>query len=188
MTIARLPLLLIVLSVAAVATPRIAVAGPFTDDLSKCLVSKTSPEDKTALVQWIFTVIALHPSVADIAKVPDAKREAATRKAAALFEVLVTDRCLAQAQQAIKFEGTSAFEASFKVLGEIAAGGLFADPAVAAGSAQMASYLDEKKIAAAFAAPAAMPAAASNATPAAAPSTAPTAMRADAPAAKPSGK
>ncbi len=177
MTLVRTSLLLLALSVVAMTTPRTAVAGPFTDDLSKCLVTKSTPADKVVLVQWIFSVVTLHPSVAEIATVSDAKREAAARKAAALFEVLLTDRCLAEAQQAVKFEGSAAFAASFKVLGEIAATGLFSDPKVGAGSEKMASYIDSAKLDAAFAgvvAPAAPATPAAPAAPAAA-SAAPTA-------------
>jgi len=44
-------------------TSRFAAAGPFADDMAKCLVNSTSPADRTLLVKWIFSVIALHPDL-----------------------------------------------------------------------------------------------------------------------------
>ena len=130
--------------------PTPAVAGPFTDDLSKCLVSKTTPDDKIVLVRWIFATMALNPSVGEMASVSEVKRVDVTKQAAALFETLLTDRCLPEAQKASKYEGSTAFEASFRVLGEIAAAGLFSDPKVREASSQIAKYLDGKKLESAF--------------------------------------
>ena len=144
------PLVLAGVIAGTLCAPRVATAGPFIDDLSRCLVTKSTEADKMVLVQWIFSMIALHPGVASMSEISDAQREELSRKGGKLFEVLVTDRCKAEAQLAVKHEGAKAFEASFKVLGEIAAGGLFADPSVAAGSEKLASYIDEKKLAEVF--------------------------------------
>jgi len=63
-----LPLLAWAVSLFLLASP--AVAGPYSDDLAKCLVRSTTPEDKTLLVQWMFATMALqrelfaHPDVA----------------------------------------------------------------------------------------------------------------------------
>jgi hypothetical protein len=34
-----------------------ALAGIYTDDLSRCLVEKTTTEDKTTLVQWMLKIM-----------------------------------------------------------------------------------------------------------------------------------
>jgi hypothetical protein len=157
------PLALATLLGGLVLAPRVAIAGPFIDDLSRCLVNKSSDQDKTVLMQWMFSAMALHPSVASMAKVSDAQREELSKKAAGLFQVLLTERCKPEAQLAVKNEGSDAFSASFKVLGEIAGTGLFSDPAVTAGAEKLGTYLDDKKLKDTFQAPAA--AAAPAATP-----------------------
>jgi len=47
-------------------------AGPSTDALSACLVKSTTADDHIALVDWIFTMIARHPSVASMVTISDA--------------------------------------------------------------------------------------------------------------------
>lgn len=40
-----------------------ALSGPFSDDLSRCLLKKTNDTDKVLLMQWIFVAISKHPDV-----------------------------------------------------------------------------------------------------------------------------
>lgn len=120
----------------------IAQAGVYTDDFSKCLVSSASADDQMALVQWIFSAMALHPGVKQYANISDAGRAAIDKKASALFSRLVTVDCHSQAVAALKYEGTSSLEAAFKVLGEVATRGIFSDPAVEKGMNGLASGLD----------------------------------------------
>jgi hypothetical protein len=37
-----------------------AVAGPYGDDMAKCLVKAASPDDQTVFIKWLFAAIALH--------------------------------------------------------------------------------------------------------------------------------
>lgn len=39
-------------------------AGLYADDLSRCLVDKTTTEDKNTLVRWVISTTTLHPAVA----------------------------------------------------------------------------------------------------------------------------
>lgn len=123
-----------------------ALAGPYTDDLSKCLVAKTTSDDKNRLMAWVFAAIALNPSVAPMASVTPAQRTAINADMARLFEALMTDTCRGEAQAAVKYEGKSAIEASFTVLGQVAGRELFASPAVAQGLAELDSLIDKKKM------------------------------------------
>ena len=36
-------------------------AGPFTDEFSRCIVTKTTSQEKTDLVKWIYVTISFHP-------------------------------------------------------------------------------------------------------------------------------
>ena len=137
-------LLAAALSAAAVSTP--AFAGPYADDLAKCLVSSTTSDDKAALVKWIFAVAALHPAVAPLAQISDQEREGLSRNGAALFQRLMTETCRAQTQQALQYEGPSTIEYSFGVLGQVAMRELFSNPKVAQGLAQLGSYFDKSKL------------------------------------------
>lgn len=134
-----------VLGIAIVqATP--AHAGPYADELSKCLVRSTSSDDKALLVQWIFAIMVLHPQVSRLATVSDAQRAELSKGAAALFQNLLTRSCLSETREALKYEGNSTIEASFRVLGQVAARELFANPKVAAGMADFTKYIDQKSL------------------------------------------
>ena len=131
---------------ALLVTSSVAHAGPYTDDLSKCLIASTNDSDKGQLVEWIFFALSLNPKISPYAQVSPSQREAADKNLAKLFERLVADSCATQTTQAVKYEGTAALSESFKLLGQVAAQEIFKDPAVAAGTSKFAEYLDEKKI------------------------------------------
>ena len=129
-------------------------AGPYTDDLSKCMVAATTDQDRGNLVEWIFFSLSLNPRISPYAQVTAAQRETADRNLAALFEKLVVDSCSPQTKQAIKYEGTGALEESFTLLSQVAAQEIFKDPAVTAGTSKFTEYLDEEKLSEAMGLPA----------------------------------
>jgi hypothetical protein len=133
-------------ALAALLQGSVAAAGPYTDDLSKCLVRSTSGADQSTLMQWMFGLLALNPAVKADSVVTAPRREAYDRKAAALMERLMTVDCHKETVEAIKFEGNSAIEASFRVLGEVAFRGLMSDPSVAADLQAFAGYVDPAKL------------------------------------------
>lgn len=123
-----------------------ALAGPYGDDMAKCLVASTTSEDKSALVQWMFAMSALHPDVKAMSAVKDSQRDALNRRFAEITQALLTKACLAQTRDAVKYEGRGTIEASFNVLGQVAGRELFANPAVAAGMKNLNKYFDSEKI------------------------------------------
>ena len=123
-----------------------AAAGPYTDDLSKCLVRSTTAEEKSLLVQWMFANMALHPDVKYLAHVTPAERTKLNQKVALLFESLLTRSCLSEAKDAVKNEGPSTFEASFSSLGQVAGRDLSAHPQVAAGFTEFGKMVNGPKI------------------------------------------
>jgi hypothetical protein len=44
-------------------------AGPFTNQLSRCLVKSTSEADKELLIKWIFAAMSSHPKVQHMSNV-----------------------------------------------------------------------------------------------------------------------
>jgi len=119
-----------------------AQAGPYGNDLSKCLISSTSASDKELLVEWIFYAIALNPKVKPMTDIPPARREEIDKRVGKTFERLVTDSCLVQTQQAVKYEGTQSINESFRLLGQVAAQEMFANPEVAKGVQNFTKYVD----------------------------------------------
>jgi hypothetical protein len=123
-----------------------AAAGPHVDELAQCLVRSTSDTEKNALVRWFFAAMAVHPEVRSLAAVSDAQRAELSKGAAKLLERLMTESCRSQTLEAVRYEGPGSLQKSFEVLGEVAARGLFADPAVMRSLADLDSYIDKEKI------------------------------------------
>lgn len=140
-------MLIAALAVASVLGSVPATAGPYSDDLSKCLVRSTGDAEKRTLVKWIFAAVALHPEVADISSVTPAQRTEMTRNTAKIFEKLLADSCRTEVQQAVQYEGPQTIGSSFQVLGQVAARELFSNPNVAANMADLGKYIDQKRIA-----------------------------------------
>lgn len=121
-------------------------AGEYTDNLSDCLVSSTTEADKLSLVRWMFTSMALHPAVEEIADVSLSAREQANREMAELIVELLSRRCFRETRLAINNEGSLALQTSFSVLGQVAATNLFSDPNVAAGLASLETYISAEDL------------------------------------------
>lgn len=134
----------VALTLSAVATP-MASAAIYTDDLSRCLVSAATDTDKSAFVQWMFAMISLNPSVKPLSDITGAKRNELNKQVAGLMQRLVLEDCHKETVAAVKYEGSGAFESSFEVLGQVAARGLMADPAVQAGILELGKYVDNDK-------------------------------------------
>jgi hypothetical protein len=133
-------------SVCAAMNTGAAHAGPYSDDLAKCLVESTTTADKNALVKWMFAMAALHPAVKSIALITEAERTQSSRSTAQLFERLLTESCRTQTRQAVKYEGAAALQTGFQMLGQVAARELFADPGVAQGLADLENHIDSQKM------------------------------------------
>jgi len=123
-----------------------AQAGVYADDLARCMVSSTSSKDKIALVRWMFAGIALHPDVASLSNVTDAMRDEINRNTATLVERLVTQSCRKQSNEAFRYEGKTAFEQGFGVLGKVAMNELMSNENVSVGFRAYAKYMDKLKL------------------------------------------
>jgi len=132
------------LAILMIAVP--ASAGPYTDDLGKCLVNSTTKEDRNTLVRWMFSAASAHPAVSNLINVSPEQIDQENRVTARLFMSLLTESCKKKTQDALKFEGGSAIETSFNLLGQVAGRELFSDPRVGANIAGLTKYLDGKKL------------------------------------------
>jgi hypothetical protein len=117
-------------------------AGIYTDDLSRCLIEKSTSNDKIKLVKWMFTAMSLHPAVNGLARVTKADRDAANKEMAELMMDLITVRCVEQSKKAVQYEGAVAIQTSFQLFGQIAGKELFSNPQVAEGMSGLQKYID----------------------------------------------
>jgi len=121
-------------------------AGLYAHDLSRCLVEKTTVEDKNTLVRWVISTTTLHPAVAPMASVNDDMRARVNRETARIFERLLTESCLEQTRKAVRIEGAAAIQTGFQTLGQVAMAELFAHPSVAAALGELDSHIDAKRL------------------------------------------
>ncbi len=123
-----------------------ALAGPYIDDLGKCVIEQTNVEDRAAVVRWLFAAATLHPAVKTLANIPAERLDAENKTTAGLFMRLLTESCRDQTQKAIQYEGPMAIAAGFQILGQVAGRELFSSPEVSAGLAGMQKYMDDEKL------------------------------------------
>lgn len=135
---------LLVLGLLTLSPP--AISGEYSDRLSDCLLTATTEEDKLKLVKWMFTAMALHPAVEEIAGVSLSAREQANREMAELIVKLLSRSCFSETRLALQNEGSLALQTSFSVLGQIAATNLFSDPNVEAGLASLETYISAEDL------------------------------------------
>ncbi len=121
-------------------------AGPYTDDLSKCLLGKSTMDDHIVIVQWMFAAMSRHPAVAPMATVSDAQVDVANAHMAELFTRLLTVTCRDQTKLALKYEPNIALLQGFQALGQEAGRELFVNPDVMKGMSGMSKYFDKKKL------------------------------------------
>lgn len=119
-----------------------AVAGPYADELSKCLVESTSQRDRIELVRWFFSAASLHPAVEPLTTLTDEQIDASNKTIAEMITKLLTESCRPETEAALQYEGPSTIELSFQVLGQVAGKELFTSPEVAAGLAGLERHLD----------------------------------------------
>ena len=109
-------------------------AGPFTDDFAKCLVTKTTAQEKTDLVKWIYVTISFHPQLSQMSNLTAEDVEMANIRVADYMTNVFAYKCNDELNQAIKYEGEESVFHAFELLGELAMGELMQDQGVTAAS------------------------------------------------------
>ncbi len=119
-----------------------AFAGPFTDDFAKCLVTKTTSQEKTDLVKWIYVTISFHPKLSQMSNLTAEDVEMANIRVADYMTNVFAYKCNDELNQAIKYEGEESIFYAFELLGELAMGELMQDQGVTAASELFIQYVD----------------------------------------------
>jgi hypothetical protein len=97
-------------------------------------------------MMWMFAAIASHPEVKSMASISETQREELNEKTANLMMRLLTESCKFETEEALKYEGQGTLQASFQVLGSVAARGLMSHPDVANYMAGLEKYIDAQKL------------------------------------------
>ena len=120
-------------------------AGPTSDALSKCMVAKSTPQDRVALVQWYFAALSVNASVKPYTTFTPDQRVAVTKHAVDIMQRLIITDCRQEALTALHQDGAPALQSSFEALGRQAAGELTSDPAVVKQMSSAITYADPAK-------------------------------------------
>ena len=121
-------------------------AGPFSDEMAKCLVSSTNDRDITKLVKWIFRVYGDHPEVSYMVDLSDREKKVIDKDVADLVTRLLSEDCLDESKKAQKYEGDIVFFNAFKILGQTAAQGFNNNPDVMKSINKFVEMIDYEKL------------------------------------------
>lgn len=133
------------LSAACLLCPQ-AHAGEAGEALSRCLSEATTPDDRRALVRWIFSSIAVHPDLKEFTTIDAGRRQQIESESVAVFERLIVEDCTTQTRSALLQEGTEGFQGAFKTLGELAMGGVVEDAQVQASMSRLGERIDQQRV------------------------------------------
>ena len=122
------------------------MAGPFEDDMSRCLVMATSSKDNSLLGRWLVRVYGEHGDSKDITNLSDYNKELIDKDVARLFTRLLSEDCKVETKKALKFEGDAVMFNAFKVLGEVASKELIEDKNVSKAINKFTQYIDYGKL------------------------------------------
>ena len=122
------------------------MAGPFGDDMAKCLVSSTSTKDNILLGKWLVRVYGEHSESKGLTYISDYNKKNIDRDVAKLFTRLLTQDCEFEVKKAYKYEGLSVMGNAFQVLGKVAGKELLEDRNVSKAINKFTEYVDYEKL------------------------------------------
>ncbi|HEY3851557.1 MAG TPA: hypothetical protein VGL87_11330 [Steroidobacteraceae bacterium] len=120
----------------------LAGAGPYSDDLAKCMVRTSTPADRAEFVRFLFSAMAQHPDVSSMANISPQQMEATLKGTGELIQRLLLESCRSEAQQAIHYEGMQSVFFGFQFYGQAMAAELLGNPIVAGKMKDLNKYLD----------------------------------------------
>ena len=105
-------------------------AGPFGDEMAKCLVTSTSNRDRTKIIKWMFRVYGEHPEVSYMVDLSDREKKVIDKDIADVFTRLLSEDCVDETKKALEYEGENVMFTAFQTLGQVAAQGFNVNPSV----------------------------------------------------------
>ncbi|MBX7249099.1 MAG: hypothetical protein K1X35_08675 [Caulobacteraceae bacterium] len=107
--------------------PATASASPSTDALSRCLVTRATSADKSALMVWMFSAISRTPAILPYVNLSERDRDEIARQAVRAFTRLIAVDCRAESVTALR-DDPAGFESAFEALGQVAGYELMSSP------------------------------------------------------------
>jgi hypothetical protein len=130
-----------------------AQAGQYVDQLSDCLETSMSAQDRSTVVQWMFVALSAHPDLKNFSQVTAEQKASLDQKLAGVLQSTLAEKCAAQTKAVIQNEGLQSVADSFQGLGQTTGKDILNDPAVNAQLRGTLRYIDLNKLAATFLTP-----------------------------------
>ena len=121
------------------------IAGPFGDEMAKCLVESTNSKDNISLVRWIVRVYGEHPDSNDFINLSIKDKEKIDKEIAALFNRLLLEDCKKETKMALNYEGDQVLFTAFQIMGQVAGRELNKEKNVAEAINKFLNYIDTEK-------------------------------------------
>ena len=122
------------------------IAGPFGDEMAKCLVQSTNSKDNISLVRWIVRVYGEHPDSNDFINLSIKDKEKIDKEIAALFNRLLLEDCKKETKMALNYEGDQVLFTAFQIMGQVAGRELNKEKNVAEAINKFLNYIDTEKL------------------------------------------
>ena len=110
--------------------------------LGKCLVGKSSGDDRILIARWMGASIAMSPAMKDVVMVDAEAKDAIDREMAVTFTRLMTEECRAEMGALVKAQDAAGIQAASGMLGQMAMQELLRDPATMQALIAYAKYID----------------------------------------------
>lgn len=120
-------------------------AGPYSDDLAKCMIRTSTPADRAEFIRFLFSAMAQHPDVSSMANISPRQMEATLKGTGELVQRLLLKSCRSESQKAIRYEGMQSIFNGFQSYGQAMAADLLGNPIVAGKMNDFHKYLDADK-------------------------------------------
>ena len=121
-------------------------AGPFADEMAKCLVTSTNKRDRTKLIKWIFRVYGDHPEVTYMVDLSDREKNVIDKDVANIFTRLLSEDCIDETKKALDYEGDKVMFNAFQILGQVASKGIVENPDVMKSINKFVELIDYEKL------------------------------------------
>ncbi len=127
-----------------------AFAGQYSDALGTCLAKSTTAKDRTELARWVFSVLSVHPELADLSAVTQAKREQINQNTGKLVTRVIADSCTKEFKEASINEGPDGVNAALQSLAKLSLQELMSNPKVEGELTGVVAHLDLLKLGGVF--------------------------------------
>ena len=121
-------------------------AGPFGDEMAKCLVTSTSNRDRAKLLKWMFRVYGEHPEVSYMVDLSDREKKVIDKDIADVFTRLLSEDCVDETKKALDYEGDNVMFTAFQTLGQVAAQGFNVNPIVERSINKFNEFIEYEKL------------------------------------------